>query len=139
MSNILICEDDAFLAADLSMSVEAAGHSVTGVYANARDALKAASDATPDVAIIDLELADGHTGAGIAQTLQTMGVKVIVLSGHPNVGAGLGTVPHTYAAKPVSPEMVAFLLNGVGVARKHAPEEFADLISPHASAVSGAG
>ena len=29
MSNILICEDDAFLAADLSMSVEAAGHNVT--------------------------------------------------------------------------------------------------------------
>ena len=28
MSNVLICEDDAFLAADLSMSVEAAGHTV---------------------------------------------------------------------------------------------------------------
>jgi ActR/RegA family two-component response regulator len=125
MSNILICEDDAFLAADLSMSVEAAGHNVTGVCANAYDALKAASDATPDVAIIDLELADGHTGSGIAQRLQAMGVKVIVLSGHPNVGAGLGTVPHTYAAKPVSPEMVAFLLNGVGVARKQALEEVA--------------
>jgi len=111
MSNVLICEDDAFLAADLSMSVEGAGHTVQGIYANARDALKAASDATPDVAIIDLELADGHTGSSIAQTLQAMGVKVIVLSGHPNVGAGLGTVPHTYAAKPVSPAMVDFLLN----------------------------
>jgi ActR/RegA family two-component response regulator len=111
MSNVLICEDDAFLAADLSMSVEGAGHAVQGVYANARDALKAAGEETPDIAIIDLELADGHTGSGIAQTLQAMGVKVIVLSGHPNVGAGLGTVPHTYAAKPVSPEMIEFLLN----------------------------
>ena len=111
MSNVLICEDDAFLAADLSMSVEGAGHTVQGICANARDALKAAGIATPDVAIIDLELADGHTGSGIAQKLQSMGVKVIVLSGHPNVGAGLGTVPHTYAAKPVSPAMVDFLLN----------------------------
>ncbi len=75
MSNILICEDDAFLAADLSMSVEAAGHNVTGVCANACDALKAASDATPDVAIIDLELADGHTGSGIAQRLTGNGRK----------------------------------------------------------------
>ena len=125
MSKVLICEDDAFLAADLSMSVEAAGHNVTGVYANARDALKSASDATPDVAIIDLELADGHTGSSIAQSLQAMGVKVIVLSGHPNVGAGLGTVPHTYAAKPVSPEMVEFLLNPRIVAQKSASEEFA--------------
>ena len=125
MSNVLICEDDAFLAADLSMSVEAAGHTVQGIYANARDALKAASDATPDVAIIDLELADGHTGSGIAQTLQAMGVKVIVLSGHPNVGAGLGKVPHTYAAKPVSPAMVDFLLNPEGSPALPCIEKFA--------------
>lgn len=111
MSNVLICEDDAFLAADLSMSVEGAGHSVGGIYANARDALIGASGEKPDIAIIDLELADGHTGSGLAQALHTMGVKVIVLSGHPNVGTGLGTVPHTYAAKPVSPEMIDFLLN----------------------------
>ncbi len=90
MSNVLICEDDAFLAADLSMSVESAGHSVQGVYANARDALAAASDQTPDIAIIDLELADGHTGSSIAQTLQAMGVKVIVLSGHPERGRRIG-------------------------------------------------
>jgi ActR/RegA family two-component response regulator len=125
MSNVLICEDDAFLAADLSMSVEGAGHTVQGIYANARDALKAASDATPDVAIIDLQLADGHTGSGIAQTLQAMGVRVIVLSGHPNVGAGLGTVPHTYAAKPVSPAMVDFLLNPTSKPSTAVHEKFA--------------
>ena len=111
MSNVLICEDDAFLAADLSVSVERAGHTVQNVCSNARDALAAATHRQPDIAIIDLQLADGHTGSSIAQTLQSMGVKVIVLSGHPNVGAGLGTVPHTYAAKPVSPEMIDFLLN----------------------------
>ena len=117
MSNILICEDDALLAADLVMSIEAAGHSVQGVHGNATDALRAACDAKPDVAIIDLELADGHTGSAIAQRLQAMDVKVIVISGHPNVGAGLGTVPHTYAAKPVSPEMIKFLLTSGGTAR----------------------
>lgn len=110
MTTVLICEDDAVLAADLTMSVEEVGHRVLGVYANARDALKAAEDQVPDVAFIDLELADGYTGSGIAQALQAMGVKVIVLSGHPNVGAGLGTIPHTYAAKPMSPDMVEFLL-----------------------------
>jgi DNA-binding response OmpR family regulator len=120
MSNVLICEDDAFLAADLSMSVESAGHSVHGVYANARDALRSAGEERPDIAIIDLELADGNTGSGLAQALQMMGVKVIVVSGHPNVGAGLGTVPHTYAAKPVSPEMVEFLLNPGGDLRRRA-------------------
>jgi ActR/RegA family two-component response regulator len=125
MSSVLICEDDAFLAADLSMSVESAGHEVAGVYANARDALKAASENVPDVAFVDLELADGHTGSAIAKSLQALGVKVVVLSGYPNVGAGLGSVPHTYAAKPASPDMVKFLLNSNDSARKTAQSKFA--------------
>ena len=125
MSTVLICEDDAFLAADLSMSVENAGHQVAGVYANAQDALKAASGNIPDVAFIDLQLADGHTGSAIAKALQAMGVKVIVLSGHPNVGAGLGNIPHTYAAKPASPDMVRFLLNSSDSSRADVRQEFA--------------
>src|SRR5688572_10266588 len=99
MSNVLICEDDAVLAADLSASIEDAGHHVQGIYANAGDALRAAETDKPDVALIDLQLADGHTGGEVAHALHAMGVKVIVLSGYPNVGAGLGTLPHTYAAK----------------------------------------
>jgi ActR/RegA family two-component response regulator len=118
MTTVLICEDDATLAADLTMSVEEVGHRVVGVYANARDALRAAEEEVPDVAFIDLELTDGHTGGGIAQALHSMGVKVIVLSGHPNVGAGLGTVPHTYAAKPMSPDMVELLLAPTAGANK---------------------
>jgi len=125
MSSVLICEDDAFLAADLSMSVESAGHEVVGVYGNANDALRAASDNVPDVAFVDLELADGHTGSAIAKSLQAMGVKVVVLSGHPNVGAGLGSVPHTYAAKPASPDMVKFLLNSSDGTRKISHSKFA--------------
>jgi hypothetical protein len=52
-------------------------------------------------------------------------VKVVVLSGYPNVGAGLGNVPHTYAAKPASPDMVKFLLNSSDSARKTAHSKFA--------------
>ena len=59
---------------------------------------------------IDLNLADGNTGAAAAQTLQSLGIRVIILSGHSNVGAGLGCVPHTFAAKPVSREVVTQLL-----------------------------
>ncbi len=60
--------------------------------------------------MIDLKLADGNTGAAAAQALQSLGVPVVVLSGHSNVGAGLGCVPHTFAAKPVSREVVEQLL-----------------------------
>jgi ActR/RegA family two-component response regulator len=126
MSKVLICEDDACLAADLALSVEAAGHTVLGIFSNANDAVAAAEALKPDVAFIDLQLADGHTGGSIAQALQALDVKVIVLSGHPNVGAGLGTVPHTYAAKPVDPGMVELLLNPNGISRTERRNGFAD-------------
>ena len=114
MRKVLICEDEPLLAADLAAIVEEAGHTVCGVFHNAREALNRANGLKPDLAIIDLNLADGDTGAAVAQTLQSLGVRVIILSGHSNVGAGLGCVPHTFAAKPVSKDVVAQLLGPAG-------------------------
>jgi DNA-binding NarL/FixJ family response regulator len=113
MRKVLICEDDPLLAADLTSIVEEAGHAVSGVFHNARDALGNATELKPDLAIIDLTLADGDTGAAVAQVLQSLGIRVIILSGHSNVGAGLGCVPHTFAPKPVSKEIVTQLLGPV--------------------------
>jgi two-component system, response regulator PdtaR len=102
--------DEPLLAVDLASLVEEAGHTVCGVFHNAREALNSATERKPDLAIIDLKLADGDTGGAVAQTLQSMGIRVIILSGHSNVGAGLGDVPHTFAAKPVSREILTQLL-----------------------------
>ena len=110
MHRVLICEDEPLLAADLASIVEESGHVVCGVFHNAREALNNADELAPDLEIIDLNLADGDTGAAAAQTLQSLGIRVIILSGHSNVGAGLGCVPHTFAAKPVSREVVTQLL-----------------------------
>jgi DNA-binding NarL/FixJ family response regulator len=110
MHNVLICEDEPLLAADLAAIVEEAGHTVCGVFRNARDALGSAAALSPDLAIIDLKLGDGHTGAALARVLQSKGVRVVILSGNSNVGAGLGCVPHTFAAKPVTREIVTHLL-----------------------------
>ncbi len=114
MSTVLICEDDAMLAADLVARVEAAGHQVHGIYGSARDVLahlsQADSSSAPDVAIIDLGLADGQTGSVVARALQSAGTRVIIVSGHTNASADLCSIPHTYAAKPVSDELVDHLL-----------------------------
>jgi len=110
MHTVLICEDEPLLAADLAAIVEEAGHTVCGVFHKAREALDKAAALAPDIAIIDLKLADGDTGAALAQSLQSRGVRVVILSANSNVGAGLGCVPHTFAAKPISREMVAHLL-----------------------------
>ncbi len=119
MRKVLICEDDPVLAADLVMTIEQAGHTVCGVFSNALDALERAAELEPDLAVIDLALADGDTGATVAQTLQSLGTSVIILSGNSNVGAGLGCVPHTFAPKPVSRDLLAQLL-GPATAVQHA-------------------
>jgi two-component system, response regulator PdtaR len=111
MRKVLICEDDPLLAADLAAIVEEAGHSVCGNFRDAHEALANARKLAPDTAIIDLNLADGDTGAEVARTLQAMGIRVIILSGHSNVGTGLGCIPHTFAPKPVSAEVVGQLLS----------------------------
>jgi DNA-binding NarL/FixJ family response regulator len=110
MRKVMICEDDPLLAADLAGLVEDAGHAVCGVFGESRQALSRAGELAPELAIIDLDLADGATGSEVARALQAMGVRVVILSGHSNVGQGLGCVPHTFAQKPVSREVVGQLL-----------------------------
>jgi ActR/RegA family two-component response regulator len=110
MAHVLICEDDAFLAADLARSVEDAGHHVFGIYASSEAVLASDKASQADVAIIDLCLSDGETGTIVAQLLQRAGLRVIIISGHTNVNPGLCAIPHTYALKPVGPEVVRSLL-----------------------------
>ena len=83
---------------------------VCGVFHNTQETLRSATELDPDLAIIDLTLADRDTRGAVAQTLQSLGIRVVILSGHTNIGAGLGCVPHTFAAKPVSREVVMHLL-----------------------------
>jgi DNA-binding NarL/FixJ family response regulator len=83
---------------------------VCGVFHNSQKTLRSATELDSDLAIIDLALADGDTGGAGAQTLQSLGIHVVILSGHTKIGAGLGCVPHTFAAKPVSREVVMHLL-----------------------------
>jgi two-component system, response regulator PdtaR len=111
MTTVLICEDDAFLAADLAHSNEAAGHRVCGIYASSRAVLAEGGALKADIALIDLRLADGDTGAKVAEVLQRAGVRVIILSGYTNASAALCAIPHTYAAKPVSDKLVRHLLD----------------------------
>ena len=110
MTSVLICEDDGLLAADLALSIVAAGHSVHGIYRTASEVLADPKARAANVAIIDLNLADGDSGALVAQALQKAGVRVIIVSGHSNASAALGAVPHTYAEKPVSTALVHELL-----------------------------
>jgi CheY-like chemotaxis protein len=98
---ILVVEDEIFVATEIEHVVEEMGHQPVGIAADQRSALALAG--STDIALVDLNLQDGPTGASIGRILaQTHGVTVLFMTANPSqLGDG---VPGTIGvlAKPVS-------------------------------------
>lgn len=69
-ARVLIVEDDSFTRSLLVATVTGLGHVVVGDCANAADAMRAAASETPDVALLDLDLGAGPTGADLGHALR---------------------------------------------------------------------
>ena len=110
MKRVLICEDEPLIALDLEGMVYDAGHEPVGPARTYSEALELAETSRPGVAIVDLNLADGITGAGVARALAERGVRIIVLSGVTDVIPVLAGIPHVFIQKPVNPDAVVALL-----------------------------
>ena len=111
MINVLICEDDPLLAYDLKQAVEAAGGHVVAVASCGQRAISIASTLELDLAIIDLTLADGRTGADVAKFLSERGCRIAVLSGDTSVVTELSSISHTFIPKPLPIELIARVLS----------------------------
>jgi DNA-binding response OmpR family regulator len=79
---ILIVEDEFLLAFDVQCTLEHAGHHVAGFAADSTSARKLADQTQFDVAIVDLNLRDGPTGAELGRVLVEAGISVIYLTGN---------------------------------------------------------
>ena len=110
MTRVLICEDDPLQAIDLADAVAAYGGQVCACVSSSVDALAAAKSLVPDVAMIDLTLADGKTGVDLAVFIARLGCRVIVLSGSAEEHPKLGRISHSFVSKPVRREIVAELM-----------------------------
>jgi len=82
--------------------------------ASARDALETVERQRPAAAVVDLKLADGMTGPGLAETLGQRGIPVVVTKGYaPAHLDGLERWP--VLVKPFDPEaLVAALRSAIG-------------------------
>jgi CheY-like chemotaxis protein len=101
MCNILVVEDEIFVAAEIENVVEELGYSPIGIAADSRTALTLASIA--DVALVDLNLLDGPTGTELGRKLAEMhGITVLYMTANP--GQLASGVPGTVGVlpKPVS-------------------------------------
>lgn len=91
--NILVVEDEIFVATEIEHVIEEMGFTAIGIAADERSALSLAAQA--DVALVDLNLRDGPTGIRIGHILaQTHGVTVLFMTANPSqLGEGVpGTV-----------------------------------------------
>jgi len=78
---VLIVEDNFLVAESTSLVLKNAGYRVA-TAATAKDALSSAAAERPDVALVDLNLGDGMTGAAVANQLRKLDCAIVVCTGY---------------------------------------------------------
>lgn len=79
---IMIVEDEALLALELELEVEAAGHEVVGIAASRKAAFDIIDEGEPDFAFVDVHLSDGPTGIDIGRRLADKDVPFVFVTGN---------------------------------------------------------
>lgn len=81
---VLIVEDEALIAMELEGLVEDAGHEVAGWATTFDEARQLIEDGEPDVAFVDLQLADGQSGMDVARYIaEHYGSMVVFMTANP--------------------------------------------------------
>lgn len=115
---ILVVEDDALIALSIEDILTEAGHTVVGLAPTKLRALTLAQQIHPDLALIDLRLADGMTGADIARELSLSNVSTIVISALPPDMVAAGRTI-SFIAKPFLSETLLDAIAALGPSVTH--------------------
>ena len=83
-TDVLIIEDEPFIAMDIEALVESLGHNVIGVARTHAEALALAKKQRPGLILADIQLADGSSGLdAVNELLGTFEVPVIFITAFP--------------------------------------------------------
>jgi two-component sensor histidine kinase/DNA-binding response OmpR family regulator len=83
MTSVMIAEDDLFMADMLEEALAASGYEVCGIARTVEKAVELAERHKPDLAILDIRLANGGLGTDIPARLKSQGhMGVLYASGH---------------------------------------------------------
>lgn len=107
MARIAIVEDDAIIAEVLMEALVDAGHFVCGIAAKFKEALTLIQQTSPDLVILDVNLAGDRDGIDLARELQGhQGLKIVFCSGSmPSAHDEFRTLQSAgVLLKPFSPE-----------------------------------
>jgi DNA-directed RNA polymerase specialized sigma24 family protein/CheY-like chemotaxis protein len=108
-TDVLIIEDETFIALDLEGLVESLGHRVLGVARTHSEAVALANQKRPGIILADIQLADGSSGLdAVNEMLRTFEVPVIFITAYPErFLTGERPEPAFLIAKPFQPATVS--------------------------------
>ena len=112
-TDVLIIEDEAFIAFDLEGLVESLGHSVIGIARTRDEAVAMAGKKRPGLILADIQLADGSSGIdAVNDMLASFEVPVIFITAYPErLLTGERPEPTYLITKPFAPEMVKAMVS----------------------------
>ena len=108
-TDVLIIEDETFIAMDLESLVKNLGHNVIGVARTHTDAVALAKNRKPGLILADIQLADGSSGLdAVNELLRTFEVPVVFITAYPErFLTGERPEPAFLISKPFQPAMVS--------------------------------
>lgn len=107
--DVLVIEDEALIALDLTASVSRLGHNVLGVARTHQQAIEIGRKTQPDLILSDIQLADNSSGIdAVRDLLSHFGeIPVIFITAFPeDLLTGEGPEPAFLIAKPYTMEQV---------------------------------
>ncbi|QUS41429.1 response regulator [Tardiphaga alba] len=108
-TDVLIIEDETFIAMDIESLVKNLGHNVIGVARTHADAIALAQNKKPGLILADIQLADGSSGLdAVNELLRTFEVPVVFITAYPErFLTGERPEPAFLISKPFQPAMVS--------------------------------
>jgi diguanylate cyclase (GGDEF)-like protein len=101
---VLIVEDEAIVANDISMTLQHYGYSVVDMVSTAEESIRAVQEKKPDVVIMDIVLQNGIDGINIAETIRNIyNIPVIFLTSFDEehiIERAATQIPFGYILKP---------------------------------------
>jgi CheY-like chemotaxis protein len=108
-TDVLIIEDEPFIAMELEGLIESLGHRVIGVASTHGEAIALMKNKKPGLILSDIQLADGSSGLdAVNELLRSFQVPVIFITAFPErFLTGERPEPAFLIAKPFQPAMVS--------------------------------
>lgn len=79
---IAIIEDEALVALEMEDHLTHAGHEVVGIADTLKDAVDLIQETQPDLALVDVQLAEGCSGLDVARELNARRVPCVFTTGN---------------------------------------------------------